>query len=117
MDLLTFALEALFALVFLWALATWWRRRDALSLDVVLVFSAMAALFVLGVVRLLVGELKSDPVTADIPIIILTGHDLSAADKHRLNGKVLGIVSKGPDAQEGLRAWLVAAGASTSRHD
>jgi CheY-like chemotaxis protein len=59
-----------------------------------------------------VGKLKSDPVTADIPIIILTGHDLSAADKRRLNGKVLGIVSKGPDAQAGLRAWLVRAGVS-----
>jgi CheY-like chemotaxis protein len=59
-----------------------------------------------------VGELKSDPVTADIPIIILTGHDLSSADKRRLNGKILGIVSKGPDAQEGLRAWLVGADGS-----
>jgi CheY-like chemotaxis protein len=53
-----------------------------------------------------VGELKADPATADIPIIILTGHDLSATDKDRLNGKVLGIVAKGSDAQEGLRAWL-----------
>ena len=59
-----------------------------------------------------VGELKSDPVTADIPIIILTGHDLSLADKRRLNGKILGIVSKGPAAQEGLRAWLVRADVS-----
>ena len=64
-----------------------------------------------------VGELKSDPATADIPIIILTGHDLSPADKRRLNGKVLGIVSKGPDAQAGLRAWLVRADPSISRHD
>ncbi len=62
-----------------------------------------------------VGELKSDPATADIPIIILTGYDLTAADKRRLNGKVLGIVSKGPDAQAGLRAWLVRADVSTSR--
>ena len=59
-----------------------------------------------------VGELKSDPLTADIPIIILTGHDLSSADKRRLNGKILGIVSKGPDAQDGLRAWLVGADGS-----
>lgn len=64
-----------------------------------------------------VGELKSDPVTADIPIIILTGHDLSAADKRRLNGKVLGIVAKGPDAQAGLRAWLVRADATQSRRE
>ncbi|HEX9044526.1 MAG TPA: response regulator, partial [Candidatus Limnocylindrales bacterium] len=54
-----------------------------------------------------VGELKSDPLTAEIPIVILTAHDLSASDKSRLNGKVLRIVSKGADAQAGLRAWLV----------
>jgi len=60
-----------------------------------------------------VGELKADPATADIPIIILTGHDLSAADKHRLNGKVMGIVSKGPNAQDGLRIWLGRAVGST----
>jgi CheY-like chemotaxis protein len=59
-----------------------------------------------------IGELKTNPVTADIPIIILTGHDLGAADKRRLNGKVLGIVAKGPDAQAGLRAWLARVGAS-----
>jgi len=88
------------------------RARDERP-DLVICDLVMPGLDGFGVV----GELKSDPATADIPIIILTGHDLSAADKHRLNGKVLGIVSKGPDAQEGLRAWLVAAGASTSRHD
>ena len=60
-----------------------------------------------------VGELKADPVTSDIPIIILTAHVLSVADKRRLNGKVLGIVAKGPDAQAGLRAWLARAGASS----
>jgi len=64
-----------------------------------------------------VGELTSDPATAEIPILILTGHDLSAADKRRLNGKILGIVSKGPDAQAGLRAWLVRADPSIRRRD
>ena len=56
-----------------------------------------------------VAALKADPATAAIPIIILTGHDLTAADKERLNGKVLRIVSKGADAQEGLRVWLIRA--------
>ncbi|MCI0582979.1 MAG: response regulator [Chloroflexi bacterium] len=56
-----------------------------------------------------VAALKADPTTAAIPIIILTGHDLTAADKKRLNGKVLRIVSKGDEAQAGLRAWLVRA--------
>jgi signal transduction histidine kinase/DNA-binding response OmpR family regulator len=54
-----------------------------------------------------VAALKADPATADIPIIILTGHDLTAADKRRLNGKVVRIVAKGSDAQAGLKAWLV----------
>ena len=53
-----------------------------------------------------VGELQRDPATASVPIIILTGHELSPADKDRLNGKVVAIVTKGPDAQAGLRAWL-----------
>jgi len=56
-----------------------------------------------------VAALKADPATAAIPIIILTGHHLTAADKKRLNGKVLRIVSKGDEAQAGLRAWLVRA--------
>ena len=56
-----------------------------------------------------VAALKADPATAAIPIIILTGYDLTAADKRRLNGKVLRIVSKGSEAQAGLRAWLIRA--------
>ncbi len=54
----------------------------------------------------IVGELKSDPATTEIPIIILTGHDLTTADKARLNGNVRAIVTKGVDAQGGLSAWL-----------
>ncbi len=54
-------------------------------------------------------RLKGDPRTRPCPIVILTAHDLSAADKRRLNGKVLGIVTKGTEAQAGLRAWLVRA--------
>ncbi|TAJ99870.1 MAG: response regulator [Chloroflexota bacterium] len=61
-----------------------------------------------------VAALKADPSTAAIPIIILTGYDLSAADKRRLNGKVMRIVSKGAAAQAGLRAWLVRAGSDPS---
>jgi CheY-like chemotaxis protein len=61
-----------------------------------------------------VAALKADPATAAIPIIILTGYDLTAADKRRLNGKVMRIVSKGAAAQAGLRAWLVRAGSEAS---
>ena len=57
-----------------------------------------------------IGELKADPTTTDIPIIVLTGHDLTAADKRRLNGKVLGVVTKGSEADEGLQTWLTHAG-------
>ena len=80
------------------------RARDERP-DIVICDLVMPDLDGFGVV----GELKADPATAGIPIIILTAHDLSAADKHRLNGKVLGVVSKGPDAEAGLRAWLVRA--------
>jgi signal transduction histidine kinase/DNA-binding response OmpR family regulator len=53
-----------------------------------------------------VGELKSRPETRDTPIVILTAHTLSAEDKARLNGKILGVVDKGAHAQVGLRDWL-----------
>jgi CheY-like chemotaxis protein len=53
-----------------------------------------------------VGELKSRPETRDTPIVILTAHTLSAEDKARLNGKIVGVVDKGSHAQAGLREWL-----------
>ena len=53
-----------------------------------------------------VGALKADPKTRDIPILILTAHDLTSDDRQRLAGKVMAIVEKGSDAQAGLRAWL-----------
>jgi len=42
-----------------------------------------------------VDALRSDPKTASIPVIILTGMDLSSADKKRLQGKVQCILKKG----------------------
>jgi signal transduction histidine kinase/CheY-like chemotaxis protein len=53
-----------------------------------------------------VAALKSEPRTRDVPILILTAHELSASDKARLNGKILGVVGKGAAAEEGLREWL-----------
>jgi len=53
-----------------------------------------------------VHALKRDPTTADTPVLILTAHPLSAADKQRLNGEILAIVTKGEDAASGLRTWL-----------
>jgi signal transduction histidine kinase/DNA-binding response OmpR family regulator len=56
-----------------------------------------------------VGRLKDDPATARTPILILTGHELSEADKARLNGRILGIVDKGDAGAAGLHAWLTRA--------
>ena len=54
--LMTLVLEALFAAVFVRVLVGYLRRRDALQRDVVLMFSALAVLFALAVLRLVVGE-------------------------------------------------------------
>ena len=56
-----------------------------------------------------VAALKADGRTRDAVILILTAHELSEADKARLNGHVAGIVDKGTMAAEGLRAWLARA--------
>jgi signal transduction histidine kinase/DNA-binding response OmpR family regulator len=53
-----------------------------------------------------VAELKADTSTASIPILICTAHDLTAEQKTRLHGQILGIVAKGPSARDGLRGWL-----------
>jgi CheY-like chemotaxis protein len=53
-----------------------------------------------------VARLKADARTAPITIRICTAHDLSTSEKDRLHGQILGIVSKGPSAREGLRTWL-----------
>ena len=44
--------------------------------------------------------------TSSIPILVLTAQDLSAADKARLNGRVLGIAAKGSSGTDGLSDWL-----------
>jgi CheY-like chemotaxis protein len=53
-----------------------------------------------------IAALKGNRRTATLPIVVCTGHDLSADQKARLNGKILGIVSKGQDARVGLLDWL-----------
>jgi len=53
-----------------------------------------------------VAALKGDERTRDIPILILTAHELTGADKERLNGNILGVVKKGSAAQAGLQEWL-----------
>jgi signal transduction histidine kinase/CheY-like chemotaxis protein len=53
-----------------------------------------------------IAALKADPKTADVPILVCTARDLSDGDKERLNGKIVGAVTKGVDARAGLRDWL-----------
>ena len=53
---MTLTVEALFVAVFLRVLAGYLRRRDGLQRDVVVMFSAVAVLFVLAVLRQVVGE-------------------------------------------------------------
>jgi CheY-like chemotaxis protein len=53
-----------------------------------------------------VTALKSDPSTSDVPILILTAHTITDAEKDRLNGQILGIVDKGDEGAAGLRRWL-----------
>jgi CheY-like chemotaxis protein len=56
-----------------------------------------------------VAALKADARTKGLPILILTAHSLSADDKRRLTGRILGIVDKGTAGAAGLRAWLAGA--------
>jgi CheY-like chemotaxis protein len=53
-----------------------------------------------------VGRLHADPATSGIPILVLTGHELTATEKASLNGRILGVVDKGDSAAVGLRDWL-----------
>ena len=56
-----------------------------------------------------VGRLQEDAATASIPILVLTAHDLSQSDKARLNGRILGVVTKGETGVGGLGEWLTRA--------
>jgi len=56
-----------------------------------------------------VASLKADHATRDIPILVLTGQDLTDDDKVRLNGDILGVLRKGEAAEAGLREWLARA--------
>ncbi len=54
----------------------------------------------------IIAALHTDPGTRDTPIIVLTGCDLTDADKARLSGRVIDVVGKGDAARERLRRWL-----------
>jgi DNA-binding response OmpR family regulator len=54
----------------------------------------------------LVARLKADPATSDIPIWVTTRGDLDDTERARINGKVHGIVVRGGNGFEALKAWL-----------
>ena len=51
-------------------------------------------------------RLHAADATASMPILVLTAHDLTEAEKARLNGRVLGIATKGDSGVNGLNQWL-----------
>jgi CheY-like chemotaxis protein len=59
-----------------------------------------------------VAELGADPRTRDLPILILTAHELTELERTVLNGRVLGVAAKGETGSQGLRDWLARAIAS-----
>ena len=62
-----------------------------------------------------VNRLHANEATRDATILILTGQELSAADRERLNGKVAEILSKGDDLRLSMSKWLERAAAAATR--
>jgi CheY-like chemotaxis protein len=62
-----------------------------------------------------VNRLHANDTTKDATILIVTGHDLTAADRARLNGKVADILAKGDDLRPAFAQWLQRAAAAASR--
>ena len=63
----------------------------------------------------LITALHDDPATRDTPVVVLTARDLTPADKKRLHGKILGVLTKGDKMSSQLHEWLarVEVGVST----
>ncbi|WP_189168994.1 response regulator [Pilimelia anulata] len=53
-----------------------------------------------------ISALHEDPHTREVPVLVLTAQDLTAADKARLSGKILGIAAKEADPVHAVRDWL-----------
>ena len=62
-----------------------------------------------------VDRLHANEATKDVTILILTGQELTAADRMRLNGKVAEIVGKGVDPRPAFLRWLRRAAAASQR--
>jgi signal transduction histidine kinase/CheY-like chemotaxis protein len=53
-----------------------------------------------------IAALADNPATRQTPVLVITGLEMTESDKARLNGKILGVIHKGADMQQGLRDWL-----------
>jgi CheY-like chemotaxis protein/anti-sigma regulatory factor (Ser/Thr protein kinase) len=62
-----------------------------------------------------VEQLHADEATRETMILILTGADLSEADRDRLNGMVAGVVHKNGDPRPALAEWLGRAAAAAAK--
>ena len=62
-----------------------------------------------------VDRLHESEMPSDVPILILTGHDLSTADRQRLNGRVAGVVQKGGHPANALARWVRRAAMASRR--
>ena len=62
-----------------------------------------------------VEQLQANAATRDATILILTGQELSAADRERLNGKVAAVLAKSGDPRPALARWLRRAAAASQR--
>jgi CheY-like chemotaxis protein len=53
-----------------------------------------------------IAALADNPATRQVPVLVITAHELTESDKTRLNGKILGVIRKGEALQDGLLDWL-----------
>lgn len=63
----------------------------------------------------MVERLLAHNATKDATILILTGHEITSADRERLNGKVGAVLAKSGDPRPALARWLRRAAAATER--
>ncbi|EQD33209.1 Signal transduction response regulator, receiver region domain protein [mine drainage metagenome] len=61
-------------------------------------------------------QLKADPETSHIPVIVITAAQISEEEKQRLNGQVVAVLEKGDSALAGLGEWLSQAVLSSPSH-
>jgi DNA-binding response OmpR family regulator len=54
----------------------------------------------------LMSALDHDPTTSQIPVLMVTGADLSDADRTRVGAKALGILPKGDAVHDALHHWM-----------